>query len=810
LSPSESQERLDRLRESADASARNFRTVFVSYLVIALYILVIISSTDHELLFRAGDVQAPIINVGVPVVWFFTFVPWILLFLHFNLLLQGMFLSRKVHAYRALLPDISDKARAAKAKAGTTETNWKATAWAAKIAEATKSEAARTEVGAAKSEWELAVKEAAQAEKATQDKWAGTDWKAKTREEQIDLLFPAPLAHMVGGGDSRRGTRVLLSAMVIISVAILPLAILIYAEIQFLPYQDEARTWMHRALVMVDFALLWWLWPRLSTPGQGWREWWGRTQRDADGDRLNRISPLRHLRNTVNSIVTFSAVFFIIFIAEFPGGAVDELWPLEKMRDGLDRKYALSERVLILEEPAPETLAAYVSGCGRGKPKNGEPENANSDKGLCNTRALDKGSILWCKHAKPLHLNGRSLQHADLRGSTLCAAELEFSDLSHANLNGIRLGSAKLHGAVMREAQLSGAVLSSANLAGADLTDATMRGAHLSFANFVPGEMKDGTIQSARLNGADLTVAELHSADLDKAKLNRANLLFAKLHGTNLPEAELQGALLSFAELYGTDLRAANLNGAWLFGAELYGAYLREAKLNGAGLLGAKLNGANLWEAKLNGANLQQAELHGADIREAELHGANLKGARMVGIQLHNANLTLSDLRDINLTDAPDWEALREKVSDKISDPAVTAEVLERLADAEQRKTIFSLLLINNSIFGRNNELARSLGLLTQNPMQFSPDREAEYLELLYPYLANDVACGDDEGYIVRRYASPFFYSLDRKKSAGLALALTRAPCTETIEKGLAMLTETSRDDFYEAIARQEAVEETQ
>ena len=101
MSPSESQERLDRLRESADASARNFRTVYVSYLVIALYILVIISSTDHDLLFRAGDVQAPVINVGMPVVWFFTFVPWILLFLHFNLMLQGTFLARKVSAFRA-------------------------------------------------------------------------------------------------------------------------------------------------------------------------------------------------------------------------------------------------------------------------------------------------------------------------------------------------------------------------------------------------------------------------------------------------------------------------------------------------------------------------------------------------------------------------------------------------------------------------------------------------------------------------------------------------------------------------------------
>ena len=64
------QGRLDRLRESANDSARTFRIAYTFYLAVALYVLVIVSSTDHELLFRAGDVQMPIVNVGVPVVWF--------------------------------------------------------------------------------------------------------------------------------------------------------------------------------------------------------------------------------------------------------------------------------------------------------------------------------------------------------------------------------------------------------------------------------------------------------------------------------------------------------------------------------------------------------------------------------------------------------------------------------------------------------------------------------------------------------------------------------------------------------------------
>ena len=86
-------------------SARHFRATYVTYLMIALYITVMIFLTDHELLFRAGNIQIPIINkipiinISVPVVWFFIIAPWILFLLHLSLLMQAVFLSTKVHQY---------------------------------------------------------------------------------------------------------------------------------------------------------------------------------------------------------------------------------------------------------------------------------------------------------------------------------------------------------------------------------------------------------------------------------------------------------------------------------------------------------------------------------------------------------------------------------------------------------------------------------------------------------------------------------------------------------------------------------------
>ena len=90
----------EHLLESANDSARYFRNIYLAYLTVMIYILIIVLSTDQELLFRAGDKQLPLIHINVPIVAFFTYMPWALLVLHFYLLIQVTFLSDKVHLYR--------------------------------------------------------------------------------------------------------------------------------------------------------------------------------------------------------------------------------------------------------------------------------------------------------------------------------------------------------------------------------------------------------------------------------------------------------------------------------------------------------------------------------------------------------------------------------------------------------------------------------------------------------------------------------------------------------------------------------------
>ena len=91
------------LLESANDSARHFRNVYVAYLIVMTYIFITILSTDQELLFRADNKQLPLIHISVPIVAFFTWMPWVLLVVHFYLLIQAVFLSEKVRLYKEAL-----------------------------------------------------------------------------------------------------------------------------------------------------------------------------------------------------------------------------------------------------------------------------------------------------------------------------------------------------------------------------------------------------------------------------------------------------------------------------------------------------------------------------------------------------------------------------------------------------------------------------------------------------------------------------------------------------------------------------------
>jgi hypothetical protein len=120
-----------------------------------------------------------------------------------------------------------------------------------------------------------------------------------------------------------------------------------------------------------------------------------------------------------------------------------------------------------------------------------------------------------------------SLPRRSLRFADLTASELFGGDLTGAHLNRARLNDAHLNGA---------------NLSGADLSRASLDDAHLNGAVLLLANLTDATLFRAHLNGAVLTLAILNDAHLNGATLNDANLSGADLSGADLSQADLSGA----------------------------------------------------------------------------------------------------------------------------------------------------------------------------------------------------------------------------------------------------------------------------
>jgi hypothetical protein len=101
-------EHVERLRESASNTGQHVRTVYLTFLLLCTYIGVIIGSTIDVQLLRVEPVTLPLLNVQIPIVGFYSFVPWLLVFLHFNLLLQLYLLSRTLHRLNGAVENLKN------------------------------------------------------------------------------------------------------------------------------------------------------------------------------------------------------------------------------------------------------------------------------------------------------------------------------------------------------------------------------------------------------------------------------------------------------------------------------------------------------------------------------------------------------------------------------------------------------------------------------------------------------------------------------------------------------------------------------
>jgi uncharacterized protein YjbI with pentapeptide repeats len=396
----------------------------------------------------------------------------------------------------------------------------------------------------------------------------------------------------------------ILHTIVWVSLLFMPVVLLLFFQISFLPYHDVAITWAHRIYILVDLLMLLLIGglmhtPLLSVP-------------DAIASGFSN-RPIRFVGSLAASVV---AVFLSMFVATIPDRAMDRAmrsipaWRVSIDVGGASKGSDQNRRYVFW----PTAYLFESAGLGsNGRRKSFFHRNLIvTDSDLVPNRDDEFGEI-------SLTLRNRDLRYSILDRSDLHRVDLTGSDLTGSSLFGVNLHSAKL----------------TCPHPGDDDTD------------FIAGSVAEGcTI----LAGADLKRANLQNADLRMADLRQARFEEAQLQQAQLQQAQMQGANFSFAKLQGADMSIASM----------FGADMAWSNMQGADLSLADLHGANLESAELHAANLSFAKLYGANLSFSKLHGANLAFAKLQAANLHGAQLPVADMRQVSLwhTVPPDSGAI--------------------------------------------------------------------------------------------------------------------------------------------------------
>jgi uncharacterized protein YjbI with pentapeptide repeats len=404
---------------------------------------------------------------------------------------------------------------------------------------------------------------------ALREQIADDDTRASLRRQLPSNIFVQFLA---GPCEVRGGTiGSMLKGIAWISLVIGPVLLLVFFQLQFLPYHNEAISWWQRFTVVGDLIILWLLWPsvaRGTTISLGWRD-------------------LRGGKAIACLAASVLPVLLVFTIATFPGEWLERELPSLHF---VPISWDLHERASLHEL----LVAGEVN------------------------QVAERPRSLWSNR---LVLPGISVAELSKFDSEAKVSALPVT----ISLRGRRLEGAVLLGARLPKADFTGAQLKGAGLSGADLHEAKFECAETGV------KKRSGAYEGkcADLDGASLDDAELQGASFDDAELQRASLDRAQLEGVSLYQADLSGANLLLAKLQGAfldsaHLQDASLGGAHLQGASLDGAHLQGASFGCAALMADGVQLKLLGCADLKGASVSAEQLQAAGVGEVQLQGTAL------------------------------------------------------------------------------------------------------------------------------------------------------------------------------------------
>jgi uncharacterized protein YjbI with pentapeptide repeats len=367
-----------------------------------------------------------------------------------------------------------------------------------------------------------------------------------------------------------------------LTLVVLPVFLLIYIQVVFLPYHDVGITWTHRIALLVDIAMLISIGLFLMRAETSFMQAFLRTTS-------------AHPISFVATILVLLFVWLIsFFVATVPGEQADRF---TQQVLGFDNEDEAGQGPRFVSGYTIPFLTFGSEGSLLGLFKR-NLEVVDTD--LVSDKDLTPGEP------------SISLRDRDLRFAKLDRSDLHQADLTGSDLRGASLIGADLRGAWLQCSDVTQLVLADDREA---LNCTTARRARFT---------------RARLDGARMTGADLRGARFEEAQLEGADLAHALIQGASFASARLDKAdITGGVQAQGANFIVANLQGADLTGASLVGADFSNADLTGAVLGYANLDAANLRDAKLDGAVLYRASLRGADMAGASVKGGDLREAKV-------------------------------------------------------------------------------------------------------------------------------------------------------------------------------------
>ncbi|ADW17177.1 pentapeptide repeat protein [Desulfobulbus propionicus DSM 2032] len=579
------QQNAQALLASANSASERVAGQHMAFMAVCVYVLVIVfGTTDTDLLTGRG-VKLPVINVDVPLVGFYAIAPFLVVLVHFNLLLHLQLLSRELFAFDAATPQ--------EERFGGLRDRLHIFPYTYFLV-GNLSTLMRRLIGLmvsitmlvlpfvtllALQFWFLAY----QSEPVT--------WLQRVAV-WIDIVVVTILWPIIlhPRDDWRGYWHDLLTVLVPQRRIWIAFALLVVGQalFSFSATAQQSHPLMQTGFFVLGYGLVL-LSPALLILLSGWQ----------------RVSPLRRLHFTVLFLVVIALITasFGLHTNEWTTAALFAVpwllvplamfWHPRSPRGSLALLLTLSLGPLLpltlhVEGERIEQILLHIQGIPHG--------STTLSRYLTERRRLNlTEQVLLAKPASP-----EALQHVHSG-----AGEKALQQTEPLNLNGRKLRHANLHkailiGASLREADIQWAYLKGAHLQGARFYNASLHNAVFDTTDLQNVSLENTDLQSAYLGDSRLDFADIHDARLQGADLRGAHLL-----GANLASTCLQGAILTKAQLQGADLR----------GADLRGADLQEADLRGADLRGALLRAANLSKAQLQGANIDGREEELVDAR---------------------------------------------------------------------------------------------------------------------------------------------------------------------------------------------------